>query len=298
MGDKLRRVIVTRPARDAAHWVGELANSGFKAQALPLIEIGPVTDPAGIALLQDAWRSLNDYAACMFVSGNAVQHFFQKKIAGAQLKTEQYAIDKIAKNIAIRAINTLPVSLRFLAPGPGTAAALLAMGVPAAQIDSPPLEAGQFDSEALWQVVGQRDWRGKRVLMLRGQTSSTTPQAVASRDWLAQQFLAAGAQVDMLGVYQRSAPRLTAVQIELVQTASQDGSVWLFSSSEALANLMQRLLLVGGAGVDWRHARAIATHPRIAQAVRAAGWGVVQESRPMLADIVDALHSIESETHE
>lgn len=298
MGDKLRRVIVTRPAQDAAHWVGELANSGFEAQALPLIEIGPVIDPAGIALLQDAWRDLNDYAACMFVSGNAAQHFFQTKIAEAQLKTEQYAINKIAKNIAIRAINTLPVSLRFLAPGPGTAAALIAIGVPAAQIDSPTLEAGQFDSEALWQVVGQRDWRGKRVLMLRGQTSGTTPQAVASRDWLAQQFLAAGAQVDMLSVYQRSAPRLTAVQIELVQTASQDGSVWLFSSSEALANLMQRLLLVGGAGVDWRHALAIATHPRIAQAVRAAGWGVVQESRPMLADIVDALRSIESDIHE
>lgn len=291
MGDKLRRVIVTRPARDAAHWVDELANSGFKAQALPLIEIGPVTDPAGTALLQNAWRDLNDYAACMFVSGNAVEYFFQQKKAVAQSNIALSAINSIA-------ISTLPASLRFLAPGPGTAAALLAVGVPAAQVDSPPGEAGQFDSEALWQVAGQRDWRGKRVLVLRGQTSGTAPQTVAGRDWLAEQFLAAGAQVEMLSVYKRSAPTLTDDQIQLAKTASQDGSVWLFSSSEALANLLQQPLLVGGVAVDWRGARAIATHPRIAQAVRAAGWGVVQESRPVLADILDALRSIESDTHE
>ena len=298
MGDKLRRVIVTRPARDAAHWVDELANSGFKAQALPLIEIGPVTDPAGTALLQDAWRDLNDYAACMFVSGNAVEYFFQQKKAVAQSNIALSAINSIAISTPDKAISTLPASLRFLAPGPGTAAALLAAGVLAAQVDSPPGEAGQFDSEALWQVAGQRDWRGKRVLVLRGQTSGTAPQAVAGRDWLAQQLQAAGAQVEMLSVYKRSAPTLTDDQIQLAKTASQDGSVWLFSSSEALANLLQQPLMVGGVGLDWRSARAIATHPRIAQAVRAAGWGVVQESRPVLADILDALRSIESDTHE
>ena len=294
MGDKPQRVIVTRPAQDASHWVDELTNSGFKAQALPLIEIGPLSDSADIALLQDAGRDLSGYTACMFVSGNAVHYFFQQKMAVSQLKIDQSAIN----NIALDAINTLPIGLRFLAPGPGTAAALLAVGVPAAQVDAPPIEAGQFDSEALWQVVGQRDWRGARVLLLRGQTAGRAPQAAAGRDWLAQQFLAAGAQVDMLSVYQRSAPKLTDVQSQQAQIASQDGSVWLFSSSEALANLMQQPLLVGRAGVDWRGARAIATHPRIAQAVRAAGWGVVQESRPMLADIVDALRSIESDTHE
>ena len=294
MGGKPQRVIVTRPAQDASRWVDELTNSGFQAQALPLIEIGPLTDPANIARLHHAWRDLSGYTACMFVSGNAVQYFFQQKMPAAQLNKELLAIN----NIANVALNTLPVSLRFLAPGPGTAAALLAVGVPAAQVDSPPGEAGQFDSEALWQVVGQRDWRGARILLLRGQTAGRAPQAAAGRDWLAQQFLAAGAQVDMLSVYQRSAPQLTTVQTELAQIASQDGSVWLFSSSEALANLMQQPQLAGKAGVDWRHASAIATHPRIAQAVRAAGWGVVQESRPMLADIVEVLRSIESDTHE
>ena len=289
-------VIVTRPAQDAAHWVEALTNQGFQAQALPLIEVGPATDLAAAAFVQQVWRNLDNYAACMFVSGNAVTYFFQQKRPETQSNRAQKAINNVAND----AIDTLPAKLRFLAPGPGTATALLAVGVPAEQIDSPSAEAGQFDSEALWQVVGQRDWRGARVLVLRGQIGGLALQAGSGRDWLTQQLQAAGAQVEMVGVYQRSAPTFTADQIQVAKTASQDGSVWLFSSSEALANLMQqpRLAGVGSAGVDWRSARAIATHPRIAQAVRAAGWGVVQESRPMLADIVDALRSIESGLHE
>ena len=289
MAGKPRRVIVTRPAHSAAHWVEVLTNSGLIAQALPLIEIGSASGQADITALQDAWRHLDNYAACMFVSGNAVQYFFGQKPSGGQLNWAQAAPDTIASV----ATNTLPPSLRFLAPGPATAAALLAVGVPAGQIDSPSPESGQFDSEALWQVVGLHDWRGKRVLVLRGQTSGAALHT-AGRDWLAQQFRAAGAQVDMLSVYQRKAPQLSSAQLDLVKAASQDGSVWLFSSSEALANLLHQPALNGG--VNWRQARAIATHPRIAKAVRAAGWGVVQESRPMLSDIVDALRSIESDT--
>ena len=283
MAGKLRRVIVTRPAQDAAHWVEALTGSGFNAYALPLIEIGPVSGSANINALQDAWRDLNDYAACMFVSGNAVQYFFKQKNVAGQLNRVQQAPDTIANEAA----STLPSSLRFLAPGPATAAALRAAGLPAAQIDSPLPESGQFDSEALWQVVGSHDWRGKRVLVLRGQTSGATQQAAAGRDWLAQQFRAAGAQVEMLGVYGRQAPQLSSAQLDVVKAASQDGSVWLFSSSEALANLLRQPALKGG--VNWRQARAVTTHPRIAEAVRAAGWGVVQESRPLLSDIVEAL---------
>ena len=290
MGNKPIRVIVTRPAQDAANWVDKLTNSGFKAQALPLIEIGPASGLADITALKHAWLHLDKYAACMFVSGNAVQYFFEKKMAASQSNGAQAA----PFNVADKAINWLPTSLRFLAPGPATAAALLAVGVPAGQIDSPPTGAGQFDSEALWQVVGSRDWHGKRVLLLRGQTSGAGQQAAAGRDWLALQFRAAGAQLDMLSVYERQAPQLSSAQLDLVKAASQDGTVWLFSSSEALVNLLRQPALKGGK--NWRQARAIATHPRIAEAVCNAGWGVVQESRPMLSDIVDALRSIESGT--
>lgn len=170
---------------------------------------------------------------------------------------------------------------RFLAPGPGTVAALRQAGVPDAQIDAPAVDAEQFDSEALWAVVGTRSWRGQRVLIVRGQSAAAS--ASPGRDWLAQRFTAAGAQVDMLAVYQRCVPRFTPVQLQRMETAAQDGSVWLFSSSEALAHLPPR---------DWSRGRAIATHPRIAAAAQAAGWGVVAQSRPALEDIIASIESM------
>lgn len=261
-------VIVTRPAADAQHWVQQLRQGGFAAEALPLIDIAPASDRGALA---QARQTLDRYAACMFVSGNAVEFFF---------------------NPPLTAGRGLPPSLRLMAPGPGTVAALLAAGVPPAQVDAPGEQAEQFDSQALWAVVGQRDWQGRRVLVVRGEGPDAAGGAASSgRDWIARQWEAAGAQVDFVAVYQRRAPRFSDAQLSRARAASQDGSVWLFSSSEALANLMRLPAL---AGVDWRGARAVATHPRIAEAVRAAGWGVVVASRPALADIRVTLASIES----
>jgi uroporphyrinogen-III synthase len=276
-------VIVTRPAGDAQRWVQQLQLSGIKAEALPLIEIAPADAPADVQALAQAWQGLGDYTACMFVSGNAVTHFFQGKEALAQQLWAQAAINSIADKNS---------GLRCMAPGPGTVAALRAVGVPASQIDAPAADAQQFDSEALWESVGQRDWHGRRVLIVRGASAASGAGSASSgRDWIARQWQAAGAQVDFVGVYQRRAPTLTDAQAERARAASADGSVWLFSSSEAVANLAHMPAL---AGTDWSGARAIATHPRIVDAVRAAGWGVVAASRPALQDIVATLGSIES----
>jgi uroporphyrinogen-III synthase len=280
---KATSVIVTRPACDAQRWVQQLQQSGIDAEALPLIEIAAADGPADVQALAHAWQRLGDYAACMFVSGNAVTHFFQGKEALAQQLWAQAAINSIAEQNP---------GLRCMAPGPGTVAALRAVGVPASQIDAPAADAEQFDSEALWASVGQRDWQGSRVLIVRGASAaSSASSASVGRDWIAQQWQAAGAQVDFVGVYQRRAPTLTQAQAERARTASVDGSVWLFSSSEAVANLARMPDL---AGTDWSRARAIATHPRIVDAARAAGWGVVVASRPALHDISATLRSIES----
>lgn len=284
---RVSRVIVTRPAHDAQDWVFRLQQSGFKAQALPLIEIAAVSHPADRAALQQAWNTLNDWTACMFVSGNAVEHFFGpfqgSKTAFDPATGAQAGIQKAAQE--------LPSRVRFLAPGPGTAAALLAAGVPAHQIDAPAPDAAQFDSESLWQVVGQRGWQGARVLIVRGKGEASEAGGGTGRDWLAQQWRAAGSTVEMVSSYERRAPQLNSVQMDVAKAASLDRSVWLFSSSEAVANLTQQ---AGLKGVNWQNARAIATHPRIQAAALQAGWGVVQPSRPALPDIVQALASIES----
>jgi len=281
------RIIVTRPAHDADVWVAKLQQNGLNAEALPLIEIAAVSNPADLKALEHCWNHLSGYTACMFVSSNAVEHFFMpfqvSKVALDQTIRAQEATNKIAPEIFSK--------VRFLAPGPGTGAALSAAGVPASQIDAPPPNAAQFDSEALWQVIGQRDWRGKKVLIVRGKGDASGGSAGTGRDWLAQQWRASGSTVDMVSSYQRRAPQFSSAQLELAKAASDDGSVWLFSSSEAVGNLTSQ---PGLKGVDWQKARAVATHPRIRAAVQAAGWGVVHPSRPALADIVDALASIES----
>lgn len=270
-GVSTARVIVTRPARDAQRWVQQLQQGGFEAEALPLIEISPASTAPDVQALKRVWQTLDRYAACFFVSGNAVEYFFKQK----------------------EALDEVPPGLRFMAPGPGTVAVLVAAGVPVGQIDAPAPDARQFDSQSLWKVIGQRDWQGRRVLVVRGENLGSAAGDAASpgRDWIARQWEAAGARVDFVGVYQRRAPKLTDAQVQRARLAGTDGSVWLFSSSEAVANLAGLPAL---SAMDWSRARAVATHPRILDAARAAGWGVVVASRPALKDIKDTLASIES----
>ena len=281
------RVIVTRPAREAQDWAQRLQSEGFAAETLSLMGIEPLP----------AWKLSNqtslptDYAALFFVSSNAVAHFFKPKVAPGQQKTARAAIKNIANCDRLLALPTL----RWMAPGPGTLAALRAAGVPADQIDAPPLDAAQFDSQTLWQQISQRPWRGAKVLVVCGESPDATGDnaapATTGRGWLTQQWLSAGAEVDTLVVYRRLAPVLDAAQLQRARLAAQDGSVWLFSSAEAIACLEQQ---PGLADVDWQRARALATHPRIAAAARALRWGVVAMTRPALADVSRTLRSIES----
>lgn len=258
------RLIVTRPAAEAARWVQQLAARGVAAAALPLIDI--VAEPPNGALAAARAR-LGEWQAAMFVSGNAVTAFFQPNVA------------MTGALVALPAIET-----RAWSPGPGTTAALLGAGWPAERIDAPAADAPQFDSESLWARVAPQARPGVRVLLVRGAGADGVP---AGRDWLATRLRAAGVQVDQVAAYRRMAPRFGAAERALAQAAAQDGSVWLFSSSEAVANLVRCL-----PAQPWQGARALATHPRIAAAARSAGFAQVHESRPTLEAIVAATRQI------
>lgn len=260
--------IITRPQHEAQQWVAALQQRGMAALALPLIAIGPAPDALA---LQAVRQHVTDYRAIMLVSGNAAQHFFEPNTALAL--TQQ----------ALVAIKT-----RVWSPGPGTAQTLQRLGIAAAQIDCPAHDAVQFDSEALWAQVHRQIIPGDRVLIVRGAEADAPPHGTG-RDWLAQQIQAAGGQVEFVVAYTRSAPRFTPAQITQVQDAARSGALWLLSSSQALAHLCAAL-----PGQDWCHARALATHPRIAQAARAAGFGAVHECRPALEDVVAALVALQS----
>lgn len=249
-------VFVTRPAREGEHWVQVLREQGLEAHALPLIAISPAPDATSLAAARDA---LPGCMAAMFVSANAVQGFLG------------------ALGVA------WPAGTRAWATGPGTAQALRDAGVPSLQIDSPPPEAARFDSEALWDQVGARIRPGDRVLIVRG--GDAQGQA-AGRDWLASRLQACGARVDTAVAYVRDLPPWDERQRARARAGARDGAWWLFSSSEGVDNLARLV-----PAQDWSSARALCTHPRIADAARAAGFGKVAIVRPGLKDIVAFLQS-------
>lgn len=250
------RAIVTRPEEEARGWVERLRAHGVEAIALPLIRIAGAPDPGA---LHDAWARLGQWRAAMFVSGNAVRHFFAAAPAAA------------------------PFGIHAWAPGPGTAQALREAGVEPGHIHGPAADAQQFDSQTLWDQVSAQVRPGDRVLIVRGANGDGL---AAGRDWLAQQLAAAGAASDAVSAYTRLPPVWGPSQQRTAAAAATDGSVWLFSSSEAVANL--RTLFPAG---QWARARALVTHPRIARAARDAGFGQVIACRPAFDEVLASLQS-------
>lgn len=253
----LPRIVLTRPAGRSAHWETALRKAGFDVLGLPLLTIVP--EPTNAALA-GARSQLGSWDAAVFVSGNAVRFFL------AGVDPEKFA----------------DATVRAWSPGLATAHALEAAGWPAARVDLPDAQAGQFDSESLWAQVAGQVHAGTRVLIVRGGDATGH---VAGRQWLAQQVVAAGGVVDQVVAYRRQAPAWSPAQREAAR-ASRDcsGDVWLFSSAEAVANLP----LLSGV-THWRGTRAVVTHSRIAAAAAHLGFDVIATSRPHPPDVVAAL---------
>ena len=241
------RVLVTRPQPQADEWVAKLAQRGVDAVALPLLAIAA---PADSAAVTQAWLLLPSLALVMFVSPNAVQRFFALRPAG----------------------QPWPAGLLAGGTGPGTHRALAREGVPETLIRTPgaqdPAYAGPFDSEALWQCLAAEPWAGRQALIVRGE---------GGREWLADALRQQGAQLHFVEAYRRTAAVLGAKERVTLQAALQSPSahLWLLSSSEAVGHLGP-----GVPGAHWAGHQALATHPRIAQAALALGFGRVSLAAP------------------
>jgi len=244
------RVLVTRPRPQAIPWVEALRAQGVDAHALPLIDILP---PPDAAALSAQWLALADHALVLFVSPNAVERFFAARPAAV----------------------SWPASLLAAAPGPGSAQALRDAGV--ARIAEPHAQAARFDSEALWSRLEAWPWQGASVLVVRGD---------GGRDWLADRLRSRGAQVRFVQAYARAMPVPTPQEQRLLREALEmpEAHVWHFSSAQAIDHL-ERLV----PGTNWSHARAISSHPRIAERARTLGFGVVHEAPPTVHAVVAAL---------
>jgi uroporphyrinogen-III synthase len=200
-----------------------------------------------------AWERLDNVDLAVFVSPNAVEQFFR------------------------HADRPWPAQTLAACVGPGSAQALLERGVPADCIVQPGADANSLDSEHLWQQLSpRRAWAGARVLLLRGD---------GGREWLAEQLTAAGARVEAVTTYHRAGPRFDMTEQALLDAIRAEPSafVWLFSSAEAVGHLQ---------GMDMSKQRAIATHARIAEAARAAGFAPVVLARPAPEAVTQALKGL------
>lgn len=254
------RLLVTRPQPQADAWVERLRAQGIDAQALPLLVIEAVADLSG---LHSAWHELPRCALAMFVSPNAVSHFFAAR----------------PSELAAR---PWPPGTRAAATGPGTLQALQLAGVPAALCVAPPDDASQFDSAALWAQLQSEPWSGREVLVLRGN---------GGRDEFAALLRAAGAAVHFTQAYHRGPAQPTAAERARLDHALAEPArhLWWFSSAEAVGYLPQ-----WAPKADWRHARALATHPRIGARARALGFGQVFEAPPTPAAVCASVAQIEA----
>ena len=261
-------LLVTRPEPQASAWADALTQAGVAAQALPVIAISAPPQPDDVAQL---WRQLSAQRALMFVSPAAVNGFFELRPAGC----------------------TWPLGTIAAAPGPGTAEALqqagAACGLHTDQIVSPTEDAPQFDSEHLWPLLAPLNWHGGSVTIVSGGDA----KGAQGRTWLTERWREAGAQVATVQTYQRGAGTWTAEQAELARQALTDeASVWLLSSSQALDFLIDHHLPQLGPD-HWQPDRAanlhlLCTHPRIAQHAAKRGIRHARQCTPTLESVVQA----------
>lgn len=258
-------ILVTRPEPQASQWAAELSALGAPAAALPLIDIAP---PADTLAVQAAWRALPGTRLVMFVSPNAVAWFSRLRPADCDWPEQTLAA----------------------APGPGTAQTLRQLladsGLRPQQLLCPPEDSAQFDSEHLWPVLAPLDWQGQEVLVISGGDQSDA----RGRAWLSEQLRQAGARVHAVLTYQRQISQWTHAQATLGRQAyaAPEAHAWLLSSSEAVDHLESHL------GAPPPGAHALATHPRVADRARQAGFDHVAVVTPRPEAVALARRSLSS----
>ncbi len=189
-----RGILITRPARQAAGLARQIAAIGGVPVMFPAIVILP---PENRDALDRAQRELARYDFAVFVSANAVE----------------YGVGDPA---------AWPPRLIALAPGPGTAAALAAVGI--ANVRQP---TTTMDSEGLLALPEFATASGKRVVIFRGGDG---------RELLGETLAARGAIVDTVDCYRRARPETGTTGLEEALREGRIDAVTL-TSSEGLDNI-------------------------------------------------------------
>lgn len=250
-------VVVTRPAAAGRSLVDDLWRAGQPALWLPAFEFGPAPDEARA---RSVLARLADYELAIFVSPQAA------RATGALLA------------------DPWPAGTAIAAVGAGTRAAVLATIRGAANATLLPARDEDLrgsGSESLWPLLQALKPLPRRVLLLRAQSG---------REWLADRLQAAGSTVTPLAVYSRLPFAPSAELRESLAAAAPTGLASVVTSSDAVDTLVRMLGDQPAVLQALRAGAALASHPRIAERLRAAGFEQVAVCRPEAGAIVASLH--------
>ena len=249
-------VVVTRPGAAGRALADELGRCGLPALWLPAFEFGPAPDEAQARAVL---ARLADFDLAILVSPQAVR-------ATAALLAGPW-----------------PKATAIAAVGAGTRAAVVAAIGGAGSARLLPERDGDIEgsgSEALWPLLQAMQPVPRRVLLLRAQSG---------REWLSEQLQAAGSAVTPLAVYTRL-PHVPPAELRSRLAAAARGALAsVVSSSDAVDALANMLADEPAVLQALRAGPALASHPRIAERLRAAGFTRVAVCAPAAGAIVASL---------
>ncbi len=234
-------VVITRPAAQATALAQRVAAAGHEAVVFPLLAIDPLADQTA---LRAALADVSCYALVAFVSPNAID-----------------------AACAIR--KTWPRNVTLAVVGEGSRAALARHGITDANATIvSPANTRRTDSQTLLETLDLDRLRGRRALIIRGETG---------RELLGDALRGAGMDVQQLAAYRRSIPPLDEDRRrQLLQLLDSD-SLWIITSSEALRGLIGMAMQAGGrnAVVNLQQKRLLVPHERIEETARQLGFSSV-----------------------
>jgi uroporphyrinogen-III synthase len=245
-------IVITRPARQAAGLAREIAALGGRPLVFPAIVILPPADAAALRAVQ--WE-LARYDIAIFVSANAVE----------------YGVGDPA---------AWPAHILTLAPGPGTAAALAAVGIANARVP-----ATTMDSEGLLALPELLDVTGKRIVIFRGS---------GGRELLRTALKARGATVVQVECYRRAKPQSGAAGLIDAWREKRVDAVTL-TSGEGLDNLWTILGNEGRAHLG--ATPAFVPHASIAERAKALGLREIIVTPPADAGLLASLLEYFAQQH-
>jgi uroporphyrinogen-III synthase len=234
----IRSVIITRPLAQAVAFAGQVSAIGRTAVIFPLLEIQPLADDTS---LHAALERLDQFALVAFVSPNAVDAVFAR-------------------------VESWPKGVPIAIMGQGSRAALAQHGLNEGNaVIVSPRNAERTDSETLLEELDLTALRGRKVLIVRGESG---------RELLAERLIAAGCQVEQVAAYRRAAPVLTPDKLQTLQSLLDGEHDWVITSSEGLRVLTSMVAQLPDANyvAKMQQQRIIAPHARIAETARFAGF--------------------------